>query len=139
MRYLKTQNRYKSKNCTFDVDTCKAVSYGWWVFVDKIDGMVVFNSYRYSVTTAGHQRKVRQLLEELGIRIDLEIECPAGLQDISSAAQLYADRSGELLQQLQKKGTRANKNKQRRSDINRCQDMIKQINRLMAGKMRWIA
>ena len=73
MKYFKRLGLYKASNVTFDPSTCTALSYDWWVFVKRIEGKVVFNGYRYSVSTAKHQRKVRTLLRELGIRIDLEV------------------------------------------------------------------
>lgn len=73
-------------NCTFNPETMQAYSYRHWRFVDVIKGKVVFNSYRYSQTTSTHQRAVRSLLESLGIKIDLEVEVPDGLQHFNRDA-----------------------------------------------------
>ncbi len=51
-----------------------AKSYNWWTYLKVIDGKVVFNRYRYSVTTAKHQRECMQLLAEHGIAVDLFVE-----------------------------------------------------------------
>lgn len=80
MKYFKRLGIYKASNVTFDSAAMVAVSYGWWVFVARIGGKVVFNNYFYSQATRGHQRKVRNQLERLGIAIDLEIAAPRGLQ-----------------------------------------------------------
>jgi len=80
MKYMKRSNTYKANNVTFDPDTCSAYSYDWWKFVAKHNGKVIFNEYRYSVTTAKHQSKVRSLLRELGIQVDLVVKTRNGLQ-----------------------------------------------------------
>lgn len=81
MKYYKRLKIYKSNsgNCTFDPETMKAYSYRWWAFVAVIEGKVVFNNYRYSAMTTKHQWKVRSLLNELDIKIDLELPIPDGL------------------------------------------------------------
>lgn len=80
MKYYKRLKLYKASNVTFDPATCRAYSYDWWRFVDRVDGKVVFNNHRYSNSTAKHQSKVHGLLRELGIKIDLYVDCPTGLQ-----------------------------------------------------------
>jgi hypothetical protein len=66
--------RFKGHNgkATLDPIDVEGRSYGHWCFVRRINGKVVFNNYRYSVTTSGHQSAVRYLLADLGIKIDLE-------------------------------------------------------------------
>lgn len=85
MRYYSRLGVYKASNVLFNRQTCTAVSYDWWFFVKRVNGMVVFNSYRYSVTTSRHQSKVRQLMRELGIKIDLEVSVAEGLQNENAA------------------------------------------------------
>jgi hypothetical protein len=79
MKYMKRSNKYVAANTSFYPASIEAYSYGWWKFVGVIDGLVVFNDYRYSVTTSGHQRKVASLMSELGIKIDLTLSVPDGL------------------------------------------------------------
>lgn len=67
-------------NCTFDPAKVEAHSYRWWRFAAVIEGLVVFNNYRYSVTTAKHQSKVRSLMNDLGIKIDLELPLSRGIR-----------------------------------------------------------
>lgn len=85
MRHIKGTNTLVWSNCTLNLTTLTAHSYGWWKFVDNIGGLIVFNTYTYSITTSAHQRKVRQVLRELHPSIVLhEVECPDGLQNLSS-------------------------------------------------------
>lgn len=74
MKYLKTKNMYQASNVTFNLATREARSYAWWVFTKIIDGKLVFNEHRYSITTQGHQRKVKKLLTELNIPIDRVVD-----------------------------------------------------------------
>jgi hypothetical protein len=90
MKLMKRANIYQASNynCTFDPTTKKAVSYKWWTFVAEIEGKIVFNNFRYSVSTSKHQRKVRSLLAELGIKIDLELPLPKGIMPLDSLEEL---------------------------------------------------
>lgn len=81
MKYMTRTNIYQCSNynCTFNPTTLEAFSYCWWKFVAVVEGKVVFNSYRYSNSTSKHQSKVRSLMRELGIKIDLELGLPQGI------------------------------------------------------------
>lgn len=94
MKHMKRSNIYKASNVTFDPTTIKAYSYSWWCFVAKVEDKVVFNNYRYSTSTSKHQAKVRRLLEQLGIKIDLELPLPDGILQASEIRY----RSGTLVQ-----------------------------------------
>ena len=83
-------NRYVKANCYLDMETLEARSYQWWAFVKKIQGKVVFNNYRYSATTAKHQRQMRILLDHLNIKIDMVVTLPKGLQDFDKLKELKA-------------------------------------------------
>ena len=80
MKFMKRANIYKASNVTFNPETCGAVSYDWWTFTKMINGKLVFNKHAYSNTTRKHQSKVRSLLRELGLEIDLTVDAPGGLQ-----------------------------------------------------------
>lgn len=71
MKQMKRTGIFKASNVSFDPSTVRAYSYGWWNFVRKINGAVVFNNYRYSNSTSKHQSKVWRLMDSLGIKIDL--------------------------------------------------------------------
>ncbi len=81
MKFMKRKGVYQASNynVTFDPKTCSAFSYSWWKFVGIVEGKVVFNNFRYSNTTSKHQSKVRSLLKDLGIKIDIEMPLPKGL------------------------------------------------------------
>lgn len=98
-------------NCTFDPVLVQAHSYDHWRFVDVIKGKVVFNDYRYSNTTSGHQWRVRYLLEQLGIKIDLEVQMYESLTTFKENAliALYrqlADYEIKLNRKLSKEKTK---------------------------------
>lgn len=80
MKQMKRTGVYKAANVTFCPRTMKAESYNWWRFVKIIQGKVVFNNYKYSVTTAKHQRKVANLLEELGLKVDYFVSVRESLE-----------------------------------------------------------
>jgi hypothetical protein len=64
---MKRTNTYRANNVVFDPKIIEASSYNWWIFCKKIQGQIVFNNYRYSVSTQKHQRKVLNLMSDLGI------------------------------------------------------------------------
>lgn len=80
MKLFKRSNLYKASNVTFNAETHEAVSYDWWTFVKRINGLLVFNNHNYSSSTSKHQSKMRALLRDLGLEIDLIVQAPCGLQ-----------------------------------------------------------
>lgn len=80
MKYYPRLKIYKASNVTFDPESMVADSYNWWNFVQKINGYVVFNNYFYSRSTRKHQAKVRSVLNQLNINIDVEVNISMGLQ-----------------------------------------------------------
>lgn len=84
MKYFTRSKKYKASNVSYDPILRQAVSYNWWVFVKVIEGHLVFNNYSYSNTTSRHQWKVKRLLETLGVKIDLEMPVPNGLQTVKT-------------------------------------------------------
>jgi hypothetical protein len=87
---IKKYNLYKAANVTFDSHTMEAYSYAWWRFTKVIDGLLVFNEYRYSATTSKHQFKVKTLMRELGIEIDLYVKTKVSL-DRQTIEELKAE------------------------------------------------
>lgn len=88
MKYYKRLKIYKASNVTFDRATMQAYSYNWWRFVARIDGKVVFNNHSYSPSTCKHQYKVRDLLSELGINIDVMVNVRESLRDHDTIEEL---------------------------------------------------
>ena len=81
MKHMKRSNIYQCSNynCTFSPTKIEAFSYRWWKFVGVVEGKVIFNDYRYSNSTSKHQSKVRRLMADLGIKIDISMSVPQGL------------------------------------------------------------
>jgi len=98
---MKRANIYQASNynVTFNPTTMEAHSYRWWRFVAKIEGLVVFNPHRYSVTTSKHQQKVRSLMDSLGIGIDLELPLQQGIT-MDSLSDLIVRSEEELCDQF---------------------------------------
>jgi hypothetical protein len=120
MRYLKTKNTYKASNVEFDATNIAAWSYGRWKFVSKIDGIVVFNTFRYSHSTTRHQSKVRSIMHQLGIRVDLYVDTPKSLSDQywpTAAVCLLNSKINTLIDAINKKGSKSAKNAERREQI----------------------
>jgi hypothetical protein len=135
MRYRVRTNDFVGSNVDFDPETLRAYSYGWWRFVDRINGLVVFNDYSYSSSTSKHQSKVRGLLRSLGITIDLTIEARKGLQDLDTAIRDYEYRIKELSLKIQAPRTHKAKNLERVAEIEHLQEKIKQIKGLQSGAL----
>lgn len=93
LKYYKRLKVYKGSNVKFDPSKTEAHSYEWWQFVGVVDGLVVFNNYYYSSTTYRHQWAVRDLIAELGIKIDLILPLPHGLQQAYPRGSFYAKRA----------------------------------------------
>lgn len=103
MKYYKRLKIYKGQtgNCTFDPNKIEALSYRWWKFVSIIEGKVVFNSYRYSSTTAKHQNNVRYLMRDLGIKIDFEVSTSSSLHSANNSLQALEDLVIETLNETE--------------------------------------
>jgi hypothetical protein len=128
MKYYKRLKLYKASNVTFNPETMVAYSYGWWEFVKVIDGKVVFNNYYYSTSTCKHQSKVMGLLSELGIKIDMTIECPGGLQNLQSAVEHYTYEIKELERKIAAPRTHKKKNEERKRHIDQLHEILTEIN-----------
>lgn len=76
---VKNPTLYKAANVTFDASQIEAFSYGWWRLVKVMQGKIVFNEYRNSATTSKHQYKVKALMRELGLEVDLYVKTKASL------------------------------------------------------------
>lgn len=99
MKLMKRAGIYKANNVTFNPATKFAESYNWWAFVSVIQNKVVFNEYRYSVSTSKHQHKVQRLMNELGIKIDLVVKTRSSLHTVQSLKEvkLLNELNNELL------------------------------------------
>lgn len=131
MKYYVRSNAYKASNVEYNCDTETAYSYGWWRFVQRINGKLVFNNYSYSPSTIKHQYKVRHLLDELGKQIDLVVSAPDGLQNLSSAIEYEREEIRQLIKQIRKPRSHKAKNEERKREINQRLLLIKEIKQLL--------
>lgn len=131
MRYYKRLKKYKASNVEFDCKTETAYSYGWWQFVKRIKGKLIFNNFRYSPSTCRHQLKISRLLGELGLKIDYVIGAPAGLQNLVQAIRHHQILITNLLAQIDKKGTHRAKNIERQTRIEQHSQTIELIQSLI--------
>ena len=130
MKYYKRANIYKASNVSFNPETKTAYSYDWWQFVKEIDGKIVFNNYPYSISTRRHQSKIQDILNELGIKVDIWVDVPEGLQQpdaLLKAADYYRNKNEVLKSQIVKKGSKLKKNQERQAQIVRNNDMITEL------------
>lgn len=136
LKLMKRSGIYKASNVTFNPETCQAYSYDWWRFVDRIGGLVIFNSYGYSNSTRKHQYKVKRVMESLGIKVDFEVEAPKGLQDLDSALRHYEYKISKLLGELSNPRTRRSTNERRREELARCEQVLKLIRTLIKARAK---
>ena len=98
MKYVACRYRYEASNVTFNPNDMTALSYGWWQFLMRVDGIIYLNTYRYSRTTLRHISKVSSMLTHLGIpykqvRFKQSMYCSLTPKDLAdwTAAQTLAD------------------------------------------------
>lgn len=157
MKLLTTKNEYVASNCSLEVDeTCSKVwawSYGWWNFVatDSV-GNIFLNASHYSISTSGHQRKVRSILRRLGIRVDFTIDNTTsafsshGYGDddsikavLNASIKSYRRSIRELIKEIRRKGSKRKKNAKRREAIRSIWYEVKDTRRIRdeyVGKKR---
>lgn len=106
MKHFKRTNTYKASNVEYQVDTMAAYSYDWWQFTKVINGKLVFNNHYYSSSTCKHLSKVRSLLRELDIKIDILVDARCGLQNsdwTDQARESIKSKITEIEKQLNNK------------------------------------
>lgn len=133
MKYYKRLKIYKNHNGNnyFNPETLEAISYNWWIYLRRINNKLVFNDYTYSNTTAKHQYQLKKVLSFNGIKPDIYIESPNGLQDLNSSVNLYKTRINDLTNLINAPKSRFKTNQKRQLQIIALQDKIKQINELI--------
>lgn len=129
MRYVKSTNTYKASNFEMNMTELKAYSYGWWLFVTKHNGKVIFNHTTYSSSTCKHQSKALKLLD---YNYDLKLRFTRkSLSDLDQAFNdeiKGAQSEVETLKALiAKKGTRKSTNSERANKIIELQQHIELI------------
>lgn len=135
MKYYSRLQVYKASNVQFNPQLIQATSYNWWTFVKIIKGQIVFNDYGYSNSTRKHQAKVKALMNDLGIKIDVFVKVPQGLQNqdwSKDALSLLSNETKTLFDLIHKKGTKKVKNAERMIRLAQIATEIEQIKRLAA-------
>ena len=130
MKYFTRLKVYKASNVLFNPETIEAFSYDWWQFVKVINNKVVFNNYNYSNSTCKHQNKVRSLLRQLNITIDLEVSCPKGLQRsdyLNDILNNLTDRINILKNEIAKPKSRQIKNFERLQKISELNSFMNKV------------
>lgn len=138
MKYFTRLELYKASNVTFNPETIEAYSYGWWRFVQEINGTVIFNQTYYSNMTVKHQHKVWSVMQSLGIEflgIRFMKESLDGTDSFKEIIKGYNQRIDELRAEIAKPRTQKKKNLEREEEIYKCCDMIRTINRIWSNKV----
>jgi hypothetical protein len=131
LKVLKRTGIFKATNVEFNPIAMEATSYNWWYFVKRIKGKIVFNNYSYSNCTSRYQYKVSSVMDQLGIKVDVEIKAPKGLQDLNSALAHYEAKNCELMGQINRPRSHKKTNAYRVLEIKANLLKIKQIKSLM--------
>ena len=124
---------YQASNVTFDSLNIRAQSYNWWTFVKQFSGKVVFNEHAYSTTTQRHQYKVRQLMKELNVKIDIVCETRASLDDdqwTKLAIENYHEQIDKLQVLIDRPRSKHKNNLERRAQITELQIRIQKLRKL---------
>ena len=151
MKYYKKLKEYKASNVSLTIEPkLEAYSYNWWLFVVRYKGLVIFNNTTYSSSTGGHQYKVRRVLEELNIKIDIELnntfksfgefkEHRPSDGDYVKAALESEIKNIELINKnladlIKKPRTRKTTNEKRAQQIKENKTQIQKLKKVLRGK-----
>lgn len=132
---LKRANILRSSNFEFHLNTTKAYSYSWWLFVTKFKGKIIINNSSYSATTNKHQAKALQILDykyDLTLRYtrkSLE-NLEDALKDELKGAKAEIDRINAL---RRKPRTHAKKNEERMREVIRLTEHCEKVDRYIAS------
>lgn len=96
MKFMKKAQTWKASSVEFNPSSFEGTSYNWWHFVRLINGKVVFNDYNYSPTTCKHQQKMRKLLDNLNIKIDLYVSTAKSLTDSEALTTAIKNEEHEI-------------------------------------------
>ena len=94
MKRMKKTGIYKGSNVTYDPMRKIAKSYGWWTFLKEVNGVLLFNNHRYSMSTQRHQKKVLALLLNRSLVVvnsNLSLDNPEIERDVIKNAYFVED------------------------------------------------
>ena len=112
MKFSKKRNRHETSNLWFSEELGEGRSYELYSIARRINGRLILNRYGFSNTTIRHIHKLRNLFKSLNLTW-IEIEAPRGLQNLDLARAHYELRRASLLEEINRKGTKAHTNKAR--------------------------
>jgi hypothetical protein len=126
MNYCKKRARFEASNVYFDDKNKIAVSYNWWVFVKEINGLIVFNWYKYSRSTIKHQDKVDWLLRELNITVDRTVSFRESLERCHSLKDLKeAQKRQDEMNKINDERKRVERNKRAKERRQKAKELLK--------------
>ncbi len=133
--YIHSRNSFESKQFKFNLNTCEAVSYDWWVFVLKVGNTIYFNDASYSMQTSGHQYMARNILknempERFGIKVK-NVYIREGLNKLDLAIKNREFRIEQLREAIASPRSWKSTNHKRREEIKTLEATIKEYKRLM--------
>lgn len=128
--FVKSRNSYESKQFKFDLDTCEAYSYDWWLFCIKIDDVIYFNDSSYSMQTSQHQRMAQNILKsagakEHGYKIEY-VYFKEGLNHLNNSISNMEFEIHQLEEKIKSPRTRKATNQDRKQRIKFLQKRIKE-------------
>ena len=152
MKYYTRLKEYKASNVSLTIEPkLEAYSYAWWLFVVRYKGLVIFNNTNYSSSTSRHQRKVRRVLYDLNIKIDIELNntrrsfgksygsyvshCPSDGDFVKAAIENEIENIGlinkNLADLIKKPRTRKSTNEKRAQQIEENKNQIKKLKKVL--------
>ena len=151
MKYYTRLKEYKASNVSLTIEPkLEAYSYAWWLFVVRYKGLVIFNNTNYSKTTCRHQYLVRRVLDELNIKIDIELNntvnsfgefrelrpsdgdfVKAAIEDEIENIELINKNLADL---IKKPRTRKSTNEKRAQQIEENKNQIKKLKKVLGSK-----
>lgn len=139
LKYRKYDKVFKNSTGTCkayidDRKNPKAYSYDHWLFLTKINGLVVFNAYSYSVSTSAHQSAVRSLISGK-IKIDVIVSQHESLSRGVLLDDFY-ERKILAEIQLSRKGISAKSRADRLAIIKSCENEIAKLVKFQVAK-KW--
>lgn len=133
--YRRGSNAFMTKRFYFDLDTCVATSYDWWVFVLRVGNTIYLNDASYSMQTRMHQHMAHNILKiELPKRFGLKIEkldVREGLNHLDQAVKNREFEIEQLLGAIKKPRSWKSTNDTRRARIQELKQDIKLYKRLI--------
>jgi hypothetical protein len=137
----KIWENYNGTN-TFDPETMTAYSYDWWLYLERVNGKLIFNNHYYSNATVKHQIQLKAVLAHLGIPVDLWISTREGLQNHCAVAIEMEETLEAACRRIEKKGTRRSTNHKRLIQAFKLLNTLRSFRKITGTKIqdraRWV-